>query len=133
VDIDTGNTGCWCVNVDWDSLLSERVQKNAYFRTWQTNKTNYNPGETVTFAFEVDTKLTQQTVKVEANLLDSSGNILTGSTSPAFTIYGTQNEPRTFTVTLPNPFASGTYKVEAIAFDSSTNVLPGSMQPATSL
>jgi PKD repeat protein len=92
-----------------------------------TDHTSYSPGQTITATVEADTTLTSQQLRVEVDLIDSSGSILDGK-EVDYTTSGSSNDPKTVTLTVPTGLASGTYTVRVLIFDAGTGQLQSTCQ-----
>lgn len=118
--VDQGTSGNWCTWIARGQLIIDGgAAANASCRTITTNKANYQWGEQVTVTVEADTSLPTQSVRIEANIKNSSNVIVDGS-SRVVTITGTNNDPESFILSLPGSGGIETYTAEAIIFDSQT-------------
>jgi|GEM_PF-2180464 len=118
--VDQGTSGPWCTWIARGQLIIDGgAAANASCRTITTNKANYQWGEQVTVTVEADTSLPTQSVRIEANIKNSSNVIVDGS-SRVVTITGTNNDPESFILSLPGSGGIETYTAEAIIFDSQT-------------
>lgn len=122
VQVDTLSIGNWCTWIARGQLIVDGgAVATASCRTISTNKSNYQWGEPVTVTVEADTTLPTQDVRIEVNLKNSQGVIVTGA-NRTVTITGTNNDPESFILTLPNAGNVETYRAEALIFDSATSV-----------
>ena len=118
--VDQGTSGNWCTWIARGQLIIDGgAAATATCRTITTNKANYQWGEQVTVTVEADTSLPTQSVRIEANIKNSSNVIVDGS-SRVVTITGTNNDPESFILSLPGSGGIETYTAEAIIFDSQT-------------
>ncbi len=118
--VDQGTSGRWCTWIARGQLIIDGgAAATASCRTITTDKANYQWGEQVTVTVEADTSLPTQSVRIEANIKNSSNVIVDGS-SRTVTITGTNNDPESFTLSLPGTGGIETYTAEAIIFDSQT-------------
>ncbi len=118
--VDQGTSGNWCTWIARGQLIIDGgAAATATCRTITTNKANYQWGEQVTVTVEADTSLPTQSVRIEANIKNSSNVIVDGS-SRTVTITGTNNDPESFILSLPGSGGIETYTAEAIIFDSQT-------------
>ncbi len=118
--VDQGTSGSWCTWIARGQLIIDGgAAATASCRTITTDKANYQWGEQVTVTVEADTTLPTQSVRIEANIKNSSNVIVAGS-SRTVTITGTNNDPESFVLSLPASGGIETYTAEAIIFDAQT-------------
>jgi hypothetical protein len=118
----------WCVEIKQAQLLiNGGCSGRASCRSVSTNRTSYNPGETVAVTYEIDTTATSQQIRVESNLVNPDGVIVAGA-ERNYATSGSTNDPKTVNLTLPANAAAGTYKAQVLVFDSQSGQLESSCE-----
>ncbi len=118
--VDQGTSGSWCTWIARGQLIIDGgAAATASCRTITTDKGNYQWGESVTVTVEADTSLATQSVRIEANIKNSS-NVIVDGANRTVTITGTNNDPESFSLSLPGTGGIETYTAEAIIFDATT-------------
>lgn len=117
--VDVNDDG-WCTWIARGQLIIDGgAAATASCRTITTDKGSYQWGESVTVTVEADTSLATQSVRIEANIKDSA-NVIVDGANRTVTITGTNNDPESFTLSLPGTGGIETYTAEAIIFDAAT-------------
>ncbi|MCU0292754.1 MAG: PKD domain-containing protein [Thermoanaerobaculaceae bacterium] len=120
IDVNTDTRSAadqWCVTLKQAQLIvNGGCQGTATCRSVTTNKTSYDPGNTVVVTYEVDTTAASQQVRVESNLVAPDGTIVAG-TERTYTTSGSQNDPQAVNLTLPTGAGGGTYRAKILIFD----------------
>ncbi|MCD4749172.1 MAG: hypothetical protein K8R59_07345 [Thermoanaerobaculales bacterium] len=113
----------WCVKINQAQLIiNGGCTGQASCRSVSTNKSIYDPGETVAVTYEVDTEAASQQVRVESNLVNPSSQIVAGVDN-VYTTYGSSNDPKTVNLSLPTGAVGGTYTAEVLIFDNASGQL----------
>ncbi len=122
--------GDWCVELKQAQLIIDGgCEGTASCRSVTTNKSSYNPGETVAVTYEVDTTRASQQIRAESNLVSPEGLILAG-TERVYTVSGSANDPQTVQLALPANAPAGTYKAQLLVFDTATGILESTCERA---
>jgi hypothetical protein len=121
------------VDEDWEAEISraELVLNyqlgsslgNATLVSADTDLDNYQPGDTVNFNAEIDTTQPSQNLKIETILRNPNGDAVDFDERPGsenFTINGTQMDPFTWGVNLPENATPGTWSIDISVFDADT-------------
>ena len=124
VSISVVETGAFtrCVEiVDAQLLLDGGCPATASCRSIVTDAASYAAGDTVGATVEVDTTLASETVRLEGNLIDQTGNIQ--ATGTAVATITAADDPLTGALTIPAAAPGGTYTVQALVFDDASGAL----------
>ncbi len=125
VEIQVNTTGClsadgseaWCVGIQQGTLQLGGGGGAAYRRLFYTSPEYWTPGSIAYVEVEVDTTLDSQEVEAEINVIDAQNNVLVGA-SQTKVIYGTEDDPFAFDLSIPADAAPGDYMVQVFLYDT---------------
>ncbi len=125
--VDRNGVGDWCANTRWGQLIIDEDEGSgpATIRYFNSDQNRYDFSDSVTINLEIDTSGTQD-LRLELILRDPNGYpVLFDDRTQArsWTIQDSNDEPYTWTFSLPSSGTSGMWQVTLAIYDNNTHLL----------